>query len=82
MKVSLKYVKVLMDFLSSSGQGLEVVNDLLIVSPKEWHFSYTDLDGKIYDCVISEKEADLSDLSVIFSSDIYNLVIALGKEGS
>lgn len=81
MKLSLKYVKVIMDFLSSSGQGLEVVNDLLIISPKEWHFSYTDLDGKIYDCVVLEKKADLSDLSVIFSSDAYNLVIALRKEG-
>ena len=78
MKLSLKYVKVIIEFLSSSGQGLEVVNDLLIVSPKEWHFSYTDL---VYDCVVLEKKADLSDLSVIFSSDAYNLVIALRKEG-
>ena len=82
MNLSLRYVKVIIEFLADSGQTFEVVTNLNIISPTRWDFTYSDLDGRSYRCSVLERDADLEGLSVIFNSEVYKLVIVLNKEGT
>ena len=82
MNLSLRYVKVIIEFLADSGQTFEVVTDLDIISPTHWEFTYSDLDGRSYRCSVLEQDADLTGLSPIFNSETYKLVIALNEGGT
>ena len=82
MNLSLRYVKVIIEFLADSGQTFEVVTNLNIISPSRWEFTYSDLDGRSYRCSVLERDADLEGLSVIFNSEVYKLVIVLDEGGT
>lgn len=82
MNLSLRYVKVIIEFLADSGQTFEVVTNLNIISPTRWEFTYSDLDGRSYRCSVLERDADLEGLSVIFNSEVYKLVIVLNEGGT
>lgn len=82
MNLSLRYVKVIIEFLADSGQTFEVVTDLDIISPTHWEFTYSDLDGRSYRCSVLEQDTDLTDLSLIFNSEVYKLVIVLNEGGT
>ena len=82
MNLSLRYVKVIIEFLADSGQTFEVVTDLDIISPTHWEFTYSDLDGRSYRCSVLEQDADLTGLSPIFNSEVYKLVIVLNEGGT
>lgn len=82
MNLSLRYVKVIIEFLADSGQTFEVVTNLNIISPTRWEFTYSDLDGRSYRCSVLEQDADLTGLSPIFNSEVYKLVIVLNKGGT
>ena len=82
MNLSLRYVKVIIEFLADSGQNFEVVTDLNIISPTRWGFTYSDLDGRSYRCSVLERDADLEGLSIIFNSEVYKLVIVLDEGGT
>ena len=82
MNLSLRYVKVIIEFLADSGQTFEVVTNLNIISPTRWEFTYSDLDGRSYSCSVLERDADLEGLSVIFNSEVYKLVIVLDEGGT
>lgn len=82
MNLSLRYVKVIIEFLADSGQTFEVVTNLNIISPTRWDFTYSDLDGRSYRCSVLERDANLEGLSVIFNSEVYKLVIVLNEGGT
>lgn len=82
MNLSLRYVKVIIEFLADSGQTFEVVTNLNIISPTRWDFTYSDLDGRSYCCSVLERDANLEGLSVIFNSEVYKLVIVLDEGGT
>lgn len=82
MNLSLRYVKVIIEFLADSGQTFEVVTDLDIISSTNWEFTYSDLDGRSYRCSVLEQDADLTGLSPIFNSEVYKLVIVLNEGGT
>lgn len=82
MNLSLRYVKVIIEFLADSGQTFEVVTNLNIISPTRWNFTYSDLDGRSYRCSVLERDANLEGLSVIFNSEVYKLVIVLNEGGT
>lgn len=82
MNLSLRYVKVIIEFLADSGQTFEVVTNLNIISPSRWEFTYSDLDGRSYRCSVLERDANLEGLSVIFNSEVYKLVIVLNEGGT
>lgn len=82
MNLSLRYVKVIIEFLADSGQTFEVVTDLDIISSTHWEFTYSDLDGRSYRCSVLEQDADLTGLSPIFNSEVYKLVIVLNEGGT
>lgn len=82
MNLSLRYVKVIIEFLADSGQTFEVVTNLNIISPTRWDFTYSDLDGRSYRCSVLEQDANLEGLSVIFNSEVYKLVIVLNEGGT
>ena len=82
MNLSLRYVKVIIEFLADSGQTFEVVTDLDIISPTHWEFTYSDLNGRSYRCSVLEQDADLTGLSPIFNSEVYKLVIVLNEGGT
>ena len=82
MNLSLRYVKVIIEFLADSGQTFEVVTNLNIISSSRWEFTYSDLDGRSYRCSVLERDANLEGLSVIFNSEVYKLVIVLNEGGT
>lgn len=79
MELSLMFIKILMDFLTSSQQTFESVKNLTLVSRSLWRFVYEDLDGSLYLCKILPSE-DVQDYEcVAFRSEEYGLSIVIGE---
>lgn len=76
MELSLRYMRVLLEFLEDSDQSLEVVSDLTIVSSNHWDFTYRDLDSEVYRCSIKER-GSLKGPVIIFDSELYDLSIII-----